>query len=157
VDGHPEYEVSSLGRVRSFKSGEEKILKPEIDRHGYCRVVFSYGRVRVRRLVHQLVLEAFVSPRPSPKHLTAHGDANRANNVVNNLRWATLQDNADDRVRHGNSPRGEKHADAVLTKADVIRIRTVDTPSRVLAKEYGVRHSTILRARKGKTWGWLEA
>ena len=50
--------------------------------------------------VHQLMLEAFVGPAPNG-HVCRHKDGNGLNNRLENLSWATQQENADDRVRDG--------------------------------------------------------
>jgi hypothetical protein len=59
--------------------------------------------------VHHLVLEAFVGPRPAGRQ-AAHGDGDKANNVVTNLRWATRKENEGDKVRHGTKVFGARTA-----------------------------------------------
>jgi hypothetical protein len=51
------------------------------------------------RLVHHLVLEAFVGPRPDGQ-VGCHFDDDPRNNRVENLRWDTSSANALDRVRN---------------------------------------------------------
>jgi hypothetical protein len=58
--------------------------------------------------VHHLVLEAFVGPRPAG-HEAAHGDGDKTNNALANLRWATPKENAADRYRHGTVLFGTRH------------------------------------------------
>lgn len=53
-------------------------------------------------------------------------------------------------------PRGEKHPRAILTEADVDRIRTSGDSVKDLAKEYGVSESTIHRANTGITWASIK-
>ena len=56
----------------------------------------------VCRYIHNLVLEAFVCPRPEGlKGL--HRDDDPFNNYVDNLYWGTDQDNALDVIRNGNN------------------------------------------------------
>ena len=65
---------------------------------------------RVKRRVHILVLEAFVGPKPSPKHVGAHApDRNPANNRLNNLRWALPTENERDKKEHGTHRGGGRH------------------------------------------------
>lgn len=52
------------------------------------------------RLVHQLVLEAFIGPRPAGM-MACHNDGNPANNRVENLRWDTQSSNIFDAIGQG--------------------------------------------------------
>lgn len=105
------YEVSSLGRVRSrgryvvdkrgfrlFFPG--KYLKTTPDpTTGYPRAsLFGKGHY-----VHRSVCEAFYGPPPKGKPQVSHGDGDRVNNRVENLRWASSKDNAQDTIRHGRN------------------------------------------------------
>jgi hypothetical protein len=97
------YEVSNLGEVRSLPRTMKarhggapngyhmkgRILKKNSTPNGYYFVPLGKGK---RGLVHRLVLEAFV-PNPDNKPCCDHIDANRHNNRVGNLRWATWQEN----------------------------------------------------------------
>lgn len=108
VLGHPKYEVSDLGRVRSLdmecrfgnrhwiKPGQ--MLKPQRQKLGYLHVNLAGGH---RRLVHHLVLEAFVGPRPEGME-TLHANDVRDDNRLENLSWGTHQRNlidASERLR----------------------------------------------------------
>lgn len=166
VRGWNGYEVSSIGRVRSWRKrgidtsfkAEPHLLNPSPDEDGYLRGAF-YDREQkknVRYNVHRLVLEAFVGPRPSPMHVCAHGDGNRQNNIVSNLRWATPRENADDCVRHGNSLFGERNTKAKLTEEMVREIRRRPKERRAtLAQTYGVSLPTIDHIRGKKLWKHL--
>lgn len=55
---------------------------------------------RKRFLIHTLVLEAFVGPRPEGA-VCCHIDGDPTNNHVTNLRWGSYSDNNHDLVRHG--------------------------------------------------------
>lgn len=105
------YEVSDHGRVRSVdrvvpgRDGKTRTyrsvtLRPGKNPQGVPYVNLSNGEARVRR-VHQLVLEAFVGPRP-PGMVGCHWDDNKDNNAVANLRWDTPSANMFDKVRNGH-------------------------------------------------------
>lgn len=98
VPGSEGYEVSDQGRVRNARTG--RLLAGHSDR-GYRRVNLGAAR---RARVHELVLLAFVGPRPEG----LHGDGDRANNALANLRWGTRAENCADTVRHGRSTRGDR-------------------------------------------------
>lgn len=81
--------------------------------HGYMRVRLTIGGKRVARLVHKLMADKYLPPRPSPAHEIRHLDGDRTNNRADNLQWGTRKDNADDRERHGRTSRGPKHSAAI--------------------------------------------
>ena len=84
------YEVSNLGNVRNNKTG--RVLKLQIDTHGYYRVSLCKDGKPFNKKIHKLVAEYFI-PNPFNKLCIDHVDNNRLNNNVNNLRWVTSQEN----------------------------------------------------------------
>jgi len=113
VVGHPGYEVSDYGRVRSLdrithcSNGVDRqcrgqILKPMIPA-GYARVRLG----RKWRSVHHLVLEAFIGPCPSG-YQCCHDNGDSTDNRLFNLRWDTVSANQFDRVRHGTHQEAAK-------------------------------------------------
>lgn len=156
------YEVSNYGRVRSFRKVGSKgkifdtpqtLLKPVLDSDGYYIVTIWTDLKAKTRKVHQLVLEAFVGPCPKGM-VCCHNDSCRTNNKLNNLRWGTPDDNHQDRVKHGNSPVGERNCKSKLTNQQIIQIRTMsDTHSNLeLAKIFGVSHGQMCKITSGKSW-----
>lgn len=100
VPGFEQYEVSNLGRVRSWtswKRGRLMALTP--DPKGYIGVNLGAGNDRYRR-VNRLVLEAFVRPA-MPGQVCRHLDGDKTNNRVENLCWGSISENNFDIVRHG--------------------------------------------------------
>lgn len=97
IAGHPNYEISSHGRVRSWRTHRgvpgPRILKPSPDNRGYLVV-----RLNQRpRKVHRLVAEAFLGPKPEGLQ-TRHLDSNNQNNAATNLAYGTQLENMADRV-----------------------------------------------------------
>ena len=88
-----------------------RVLRLNMAGSDYLFVGFSRGRA----YVHQLVLEAFVGPRPA-RHQAAHGDGNPLNNTLANLRWATPKENEADKRLHGTLPVGTKSAQGRKTQ-----------------------------------------
>lgn len=88
------YEVSDNGRIKSFKSGEEKILNPSKNNQGYLVISLSYeGKIKTYN-VHQLVAMAFLNHNPEGRELHInHIDRNRLNNNVSNLEITTAREN----------------------------------------------------------------
>ena len=54
------YQVSNLGRIRSFKRGKERVLKPGLNSHGYYQVELWKGGEGKTNKIHRLVMLAFV-------------------------------------------------------------------------------------------------
>ncbi len=109
------YKVSDHGRVRSLErrvirqSGgtyrvRPRILKPASDNGRLLVNLHGPDGRNASRKVHQLVLEAFVGPRPEGFEC-CHRDDDHANNTLHNLRWATHADNMQDCIRNGGNSR----------------------------------------------------
>ena len=102
------YEVSDLGRVKSLQrivsvgNNTGKVLVPERIRK-LSPSPQGYPRVRLcgkTRLVHHLVLLAFVGPRPVGLEIR-HLNGNRADSRLANLAYGTRSENQMDSIRHG--------------------------------------------------------
>jgi NUMOD4 motif/HNH endonuclease len=159
------YEVSDMGNVRSAKrrrGSKGGQLKPALSggRSPRLHVVLFHGSFASRksRLVHQLVLEAFIGPRP-PGMEACHGPGGPLDNRLVNLYWATHIQNMADRVRDGTAW-GERYHMTKLTQADVAACRTryaAGESQASLAREFGVSQAAISEAVTGRTWFWLAA
>lgn len=150
------YEVSSRGRVRSWaKNQKGRVLKPQTTRKGYQRVnLYGPGGDSEYRVVHRLVLFAFVGP-PPPGHETSHLNGNPADNRVENLSWATPAENTHLQVEHGTARRGELHGCARLTEGDVLDILArcaAGEPRKALAAEYGITKTHVGCIVTGENW-----
>lgn len=90
------YQVSNTGLVKSlpkYHSKSERILKGEVDKDGYIKVVLCpNSKKRHKRFVHRLVAISFIdNPNNLPEvdHINTIKDDNRADN----LRWANRSSN----------------------------------------------------------------
>lgn len=112
------YEVSDRGRVRSldrvitYSDGRTARLRGRIIRQtpskmGVLAVGLHRNGHRTLRLVHQLVLEGFIGPRP-PGKVGCHGPAGQTVNTPDNLRWDTFTGNNLDRQRDGTDHQRNK-------------------------------------------------
>jgi len=99
VPGHEgRYEVSDLGRVKSFCRRKEGVfLRPGRMPGGHLSVALGKGN---SQCVHKLVLFAFVGPPPE-KHECLHANGVPADNRLENLRWGTRGENIRDAIKHG--------------------------------------------------------
>lgn len=92
------YQVSNLGRVKSFRRStkhrweSEYILKPSLANNGYYQVTLYDNTHKRKFSVHRLVATAFI-PNPDNLPMVNHKDENRLNNEVSNLEWCTARYN----------------------------------------------------------------
>lgn len=105
------YQISTLGRVKSKNrqtncnggifNRKERIMKVQVrGKKGY-----EYHCVRLKNdsfetktySIHRLVAQAFI-PNPENKPTVDHINRNRLDNSVENLRWATYEEQQDNKV-----------------------------------------------------------
>jgi len=148
------YSVSNAGRVRRERSGVGtfvgRILSPSATRKGYLRIAFYIEGKVVSRLVHCLVTEAFIGPKPEG-HETNHKDTNKHNNVVGNLEYLSKPDHRKHTVENNLMQKGDKHWArrnlgawrgennhfSKLTNAQVLEIRKLFSEGKATQKELG--------------------
>lgn len=159
------YEVSDQGRVRSLRFTNRRadfirevplILAETGNLNGYLRVSLRKEGRASHRMVHHLVLDAFVGSR-DPGCECRHLDGSRTNNRLDNLAWGTKHENAADRDRHGTTPRGEKVGSAKLTEDQVKAILADRRLLAEVAADYGVTFAAISAIRHRKTWAHISA
>lgn len=87
IEDHPDYEVSSLGRVRNKKTG--RCLEPQMNReYGYLRVALNGQRYYVHRLVAAAFLDCDITGLD-----INHVDGNKLNNAIWNIEVCTRSRN----------------------------------------------------------------
>ena len=157
----PNYEASNLGRIRraidcrTMLKGE--FLKTPIDLHGYLKVSLSHkGKVRHAQ-VHRIIAETWLGNPPTENHEVAHNNGIRTDCRLENLRWATKKENAQDRAAHGlwTPQRGSIHHGAKLTEEEIFQIRNLrerGVRPMHLAEMFNVSRPTISGILSRKTW-----
>lgn len=141
--------------------------------HGYASVRITRNGRRSRVLVHLLVAEAFLPPKPSLYHQVRHKNGRRMDPRADNLEWGTAKDNAVDRDRHGTTASGDRNgmrvhpesrlvgsrsSMAILDESKVaeIRRRYVSgnrfSNAEELSAEFGVKPDTIQSIARGRCW-----
>lgn len=163
------YQISNLGRVKSFKHKSPRIMKPHHDKKGYARLILRKSGKDIPNLVHRLVAKAFI---PNPQNLPEvnHKDENPSNNVLTNLEWCDKKynNNYGTKIERGVANRdaraiGDKNSMAVLQldiNGNLIKEWKSATACR---EELGFDNSVIAKCCKGKlktgygyTWKYKE-
>lgn len=156
------YQVSSLGRVRSFfkriHSGwaidnrPNRILRPGIV-NGYYLVSLRKNGANFVIRIHCLVLLAFVGPRPEGLEI-CHADGDKSNNCLDNLRYDTHENNVFDTIQYNDGV----FTNALLTKDDVIKIRLLakeNVPIVKIVDQMNISYDTANSAINGSTYSYI--
>jgi hypothetical protein len=123
--------------------------------HGYLKVDLYRDNKSFTRLVHRLVLEAFVGPPPSPEHECRHRNGVPDDCRLSNLEWGTPAENAADRDRHGTTRRGSRHSNSKVDESIVRRIREMwadGMPNREIRQRLNLTKRIVYCICKRKTW-----
>jgi hypothetical protein len=158
----PGYEVSSLGRVRSWRPINGVAAVPSNPRQirpmtagRYLTVSLHKSGKQFTRAVHRLVLEAFRGPRP-PGMETRHLNGNGHDARLLNLEWSTHRANNNDKEAHGTWQTGEQHGQAKLSAAGVALMRHLRREHAVsyaeLSEWFSVTATAAHMACARKTW-----
>lgn len=105
--------------------------------------------------IHRLVLLTFVGPAPTKRHQGAHGDGDKSNNKLSNLRWASPKENSADRAVHGSQVAGTSSPNTRITKDQVLAIRELNSLGfgyRGIAAAVGIGQSSAARITRGETY-----
>ncbi len=163
IPDYPEYEVSNLGNVRSYRMGGNGIrsiasnphlLKQFTDhKHPRLHVNILKGNKHQVICTHRLVLMAFIGPCP-PGQEGCHNDTNYLNNNLSNLRWDTRKNNRADEV-HINKYVGDNCWNSQINSTIARAIREqyqqgIAVP--ILATRFSIGKDAIYDILHGKSW-----
>lgn len=171
IEGYPDYEVSDLGRVVSYKRpSAPRLMKLSIHPNGHRFVGLTrhengYAKTTAH-LVHRLVALAFIpNDDPEVKTHVLHTVAVKAggSDAVTNLRWGTHRENIMDSVRAGTQHpvwrsgfnAGEAHGAARFSEADVLdmrRLRASGASLKEIAAKYDTSITTVSDIANRRNW-----
>jgi hypothetical protein len=126
------YSAEEDGRIYSHI--KDKYFSPDISNNGYYRVTLSKDDSKIRYSVHRLIALTYIE-NPDNKPIIDHIDRIKTNNSVNNLRWATIQENCANTIVYKNNKLGHKH----------IRYVIKDKLFRISITRNGINHSKCFK------------
>lgn len=114
----PKYQISDLGRIKSFQKNKEVILSEYIGKRGYIQTVLKNGSNRKTLNNHLLVSIYFLGHKPEGTSLLVsdHIDKNKLNNRKSNLR---LIDSRRNTTRSLNRSSGHSCVSLYFGKKDI--------------------------------------
>ena len=166
ITGHPNYEVSNLGRVRRiahrtvYKDGRWQTYKVQslnILKPSYCGGSEGnrYPALRLNgkfHYIHYLVCVAFHGPRPGPNYEVAHDDSNRQNPVASNLRWDTRVGNFKDKIKNGTLFGRTANLLDVTKVKEIKKLLSEGLSGIEIAQLYNVSPPTISKIKNKLIW-----
>lgn len=165
LPGHDGYDVSSLGRVRSWRSlngrgglkDSPHFLRPYVAEFGPSKI--PYERISLRKarklnvaFVHHLIAAVFIGERP-PGFVVRHLNGNSLDNRIENIAYGTYADNMMDAMRHGTLLVGARSPMSVVNEYDVAFIRSDDIHTlEWISKAFGISVSQVFRIKQNYSW-----
>ena len=149
------YMINDKGEIFSDNSGRMKTRYRAGSNYRIINFMTQEGKKRTFR-VHRLVAMAFL-PNPQNKQEVNHIDGNKENNSLENLEWATRQENAQHAVDTGliKPRKGEDCSFSILTREqveEVFALREKGLLQREIAEIMNCTPSNISYILRGKTW-----
>lgn len=168
IKGYEElYQVSSYGNIRRITKTiryppNQKLRPGKCQGHGkkkiYLSVSLCKDGVPKTRMVHHLVIEAFIGVRPHG-YTVNHIDGEPRNNNIKNLEYLTHKDNCIHAWNNGfctpHGLIGSKHPKAKLREKDIPKIREYLKAGKSniqVAKLFHIGKETISAIKTGRLW-----
>jgi hypothetical protein len=155
------YSACATGKIYSHHKYLPFELKEAIHTQGYKQVTVKTDKGFRTKLVHILVMEAWVGPRPVGM-VTNHKNGNKQDNRLENLEYVTQTENMKHSYATGLSPKPPTRYGEALThlaKLNTEKVLSLRTETdreagylERLAIKYGVSSSTVSKVLLRQTW-----
>jgi len=182
IEGYDgDYQISNLGRVKSFKCGKEIILSPHKNNRGYLRIKLCKNGESETKEIHILMYGTFIEK--IPKGSVVHHIDFTTNNILENLQMMTKGEHiilhhtglkrseetkelmrekkkGEHNPNYGKDFSGENGPNHTLKEQDVTKIR-IDLDEGILTQteigeKFGVYKSTISAIKNRRIWKHLK-
>jgi len=159
------YQISSYGRVKSFKVDSKNGMLIKLFKvGGYFRLpIKQKNEKRTARYIHKLVASTFLKKDADSQTFVIHLDYNKDNNNTWNLTWATKKEKE---VHQFSNPKYKEPSNRIrYSKLNEGRVkiikRKLNDPNRrtrlkMIAKQFGVTEMQLHRIKTGENWGWVK-
>ncbi len=157
------YKVSRDGvvvsaRCRELPEGYWLVLKPRpasVDKP-YVRLLIAYDHGTRSRQLGQLVLEAWVGPKPTKAHQAAHRNGVPGDDRLDNLLWALSAEVKLGQIARGTHVHGSRHHSARFEKQQVEAVRRIinefKVPPTLMARALGMPQVRVRDWMMKKAW-----
>ena len=180
----PDYQVSNLGRIKSFKQNKinGKIRKQKKNKDGYLEIDLCKNGISKTKLVHRLVYENF-KEKLEEKYDAHHINGDREYNFINNLepvlhsehsigkivseetKRKISKNHADFKGRSGIKRPGEDNQNSKLKDGEVWLIKKIlnsdyyksgKITQKFIGNMFGVVQTVISKIKLGKSWSHIK-
>ena len=163
ITENPNYEISSLGRVRALdrvtKASDGKIynrkgklLTPTKNVYGRLCVNISIQNKATVKYISILIANAFI-PNPENHPYVLHKNDIKTDNRIENLYWGTQKMNMADKTVN-NEWYGDNHQNSKITVKQANEIRELLKEGKLtqsaIGKRYGITQSTVGHIKSGR-------
>ncbi len=92
IPGYQLYRITKDGTVYSYRLAKRRKLSSFKQMYGYLIVHLRSDSHPKTRLLHQLVMSAWGTEKPSEEHIISFIDHNKENTHIDNLEWKLKKD-----------------------------------------------------------------
>jgi hypothetical protein len=154
-----QYYISNYGRVKSYKCGNERILKYALYRgYPYVHLKLNQSKDKVVS-IHRLVAMYFLE-NPENKKTVNHRDGNKSNNHIDNLEWMTQKENVQHAWQNGLCEKqrlavGKAKSKPVIDIITGTKYNSLKLACEQIQENYSTHAGRILNKRKSQRFFYI--